>query len=45
MGEAGLKRNAVYLIRPDGYVGLAEPAADAAKLEPYLDKHRLLTRG
>ena len=33
----GLKRGAVYLVRPDGYVGLADPDASPAKLERYLD--------
>jgi hypothetical protein len=33
MGRAGLKRNAVYLVRPDGYVTLADPDASASRLE------------
>ncbi len=36
--NVGLKENAVYVIRPDGYVGMAEPAADVAKIAAYLDK-------
>jgi 2-polyprenyl-6-methoxyphenol hydroxylase-like FAD-dependent oxidoreductase len=28
MGEAGLVRDAVYLVRPDGYVGLVQPKVD-----------------
>jgi 2-polyprenyl-6-methoxyphenol hydroxylase-like FAD-dependent oxidoreductase len=39
MGRAGLKKNAIYLIRPDGYVGLADPAADIAKIERYVKEH------
>jgi 2-polyprenyl-6-methoxyphenol hydroxylase-like FAD-dependent oxidoreductase len=39
MRRAGLRRNAVYLIRPDGYVGLADPAGDAAAVEQYLAMH------
>ncbi|HEX4285820.1 MAG TPA: FAD-dependent monooxygenase, partial [Terracidiphilus sp.] len=35
--RAGLRRNAAYLIRPDGYVGLAEPDGDATKVAAYLD--------
>ena len=31
--RAGLKRDAVYLVRPDGYVGLADPEASPARLE------------
>jgi len=36
---AGLQRGAVYLVRPDGYVGLADGTANLAKLERYLDVH------
>ncbi|WP_363350891.1 FAD-dependent monooxygenase [Methylocystis echinoides] len=32
---AGLKRDALYLVRPDGYVALADPAAAPAALERY----------
>ena len=36
----GLHRNAIYLVRPDEYVGFAGRAAgDAAALERYLDQH------
>ena len=35
--RAGLKRGAVYLVRPDGHIGLADPDASPAKLEQYLD--------
>jgi 2-polyprenyl-6-methoxyphenol hydroxylase-like FAD-dependent oxidoreductase len=34
-GTAGLRRNALYLLRPDSYVALADPAADPATLERY----------
>jgi 2-polyprenyl-6-methoxyphenol hydroxylase-like FAD-dependent oxidoreductase len=37
--RAGLARDAVYLVRPDGYVGLADADADAGKLANYLDAH------
>jgi hypothetical protein len=37
--RAGLKRDAVYLVRPDGYVALAEPNDDARVLQAYLDSH------
>ena len=33
--QAGLARNALYLIRPDMYVGLADPSGSAAALENY----------
>ena len=38
---SGLQRNAVYLVRPDGYVGLAADADGAAALSAYLDKHAI----
>lgn len=34
-GRAGLAQNALYLLRPDTYVGLAAPAPSAASLEAY----------
>jgi hypothetical protein len=39
--RAGLVRGAVYLVRPDGYVGLADPEASPARVERYLDTRRL----
>jgi 2-polyprenyl-6-methoxyphenol hydroxylase-like FAD-dependent oxidoreductase len=41
MWRAGLRRNAVYLVRPDGYVALADPDASASRLEAYLDERGL----
>ena len=38
---AGLARDAAYLLRPDTYVGTAEPSADPAVLQGYLE--RILT--
>jgi 2-polyprenyl-6-methoxyphenol hydroxylase-like FAD-dependent oxidoreductase len=35
MQRAGLLRAAVYLVRPDGYVALAEPGADSERLREY----------
>jgi 2-polyprenyl-6-methoxyphenol hydroxylase-like FAD-dependent oxidoreductase len=35
--RAGLKRDAVYLVRPDGYVALAEPKGSATAITSYLD--------
>lgn len=37
--KAGMGQNAAYVLRPDGYVGLAEPAGDAATVARYLDAH------
>jgi 2-polyprenyl-6-methoxyphenol hydroxylase-like FAD-dependent oxidoreductase len=41
IGRAGLRRNAVYLVRPDGYVALADPDGSAAALTSYLDARGL----
>ena len=35
--RAGMLRNALYLVRPDGYVALADPSASAARLEQYFE--------
>ena len=37
MARAGLARNALYLVRPDGYVGLAHSHADPRALREYWD--------
>ncbi len=41
IGQAGLRRNAVYLVRPDGYVALADPEGRAAAITSYLDARTL----
>jgi 2-polyprenyl-6-methoxyphenol hydroxylase-like FAD-dependent oxidoreductase len=38
---SGLECDAVYLVRPDGYVGLADPRGEAAVLAAYLDARGL----
>ena len=35
MGRAGLRRGALYLIRPDGYIGLADSTGGAERLRDY----------
>ena len=35
--HAGYQRNAAYVVRPDCYVGLAEPAGNAKKVAAYLN--------
>jgi hypothetical protein len=45
MGRTGLRRNAVYLVRPDGYVGLADPEGSATTITRYLDARRLSPPG
>ena len=41
MSQAGLQRDASYLVRPDGYVALADARADAASLDAYLKSREL----
>jgi 2-polyprenyl-6-methoxyphenol hydroxylase-like FAD-dependent oxidoreductase len=41
MSRAGLQRNAVYLVRPDGYVALAEGEGSAEAITSYLDARAL----
>jgi 2-polyprenyl-6-methoxyphenol hydroxylase-like FAD-dependent oxidoreductase len=38
---AGLARDALYLLRPDTYVALADPAAAASSLDDYFAKHHI----
>jgi 2-polyprenyl-6-methoxyphenol hydroxylase-like FAD-dependent oxidoreductase len=40
--RAGLTRDALYLVRPDGYVGLAEASGNAQSITSYLDAHALI---
>jgi hypothetical protein len=44
MRRAGLLRAAVYLVRPDGYVALADPRADPDRLRHYFDERGTLGR-
>jgi 2-polyprenyl-6-methoxyphenol hydroxylase-like FAD-dependent oxidoreductase len=37
MKKAGLQRNAAYVIRPDGHIGIVDPKADTEKICFYLD--------
>jgi 2-polyprenyl-6-methoxyphenol hydroxylase-like FAD-dependent oxidoreductase len=39
--RSGLRRNAVYLVRPDGYVALADPEASASAVLSYLKERKL----
>ncbi len=45
MIRAGLERDAVYLVRPDGYVALARAGGGAHALASYLDARGIITRG
>jgi 2-polyprenyl-6-methoxyphenol hydroxylase-like FAD-dependent oxidoreductase len=42
--EAGLAEHAAYFVRPDGYVGLADPAGSADTLDAYIEKRELRFR-
>jgi hypothetical protein len=42
MAKAGLQRHAIYLIRPDGYIGMIDPRGFAKSIAAYLDKRKLL---
>ncbi len=44
MKQAGLLRNAVYLIRPDGYIGLADAKSRVSSIDAYLSEKSLRTR-
>ena len=39
--RAGLERSALYLVRPDGYVALADRSGNAHELRPYLAEREL----
>jgi hypothetical protein len=41
MRRAGIRRNAAYLVRPDGYLALVDVTGSAAKLAAYLDARQL----
>ena len=41
MGRVGLQRNAIYLLRPDGHVALANADGSATTIAAYLDARKL----
>ncbi|HUD54325.1 MAG TPA: FAD-dependent oxidoreductase [Terracidiphilus sp.] len=41
MESTGLKRNAAYLVRPDGYIALVSADTSASALSSYLDRYKL----
>jgi hypothetical protein len=41
MKRAGFRRNALYLVRPDGYLALAAAYQSPTVLPSYLDARRL----
>ena len=42
MSRAGLRRNAVYLVRPDGYVALVDQAGSGPAVASYLDARKII---
>ena len=42
--EAGLQKDALYLVRPDGYVALADSHQDVAALRAHVAKFKIVTR-
>jgi 2-polyprenyl-6-methoxyphenol hydroxylase-like FAD-dependent oxidoreductase len=43
-GHAGLTRDAVYLLRPDSYIGLADASGAVETLERYFDEREIAIR-
>jgi len=43
MVRTGLRRSAVYLVRPDGYVALADEGGGGAAITAYLDARKFVT--
>jgi 2-polyprenyl-6-methoxyphenol hydroxylase-like FAD-dependent oxidoreductase len=39
--QSGLMRNAAYLIRPDGYIAVADPSGNASTIDAYLNEKNL----
>jgi 2-polyprenyl-6-methoxyphenol hydroxylase-like FAD-dependent oxidoreductase len=44
MDRAGVRRDALYLVRPDGYVALADPVASPVTLTSYIDARTVTVR-
>jgi hypothetical protein len=44
MRRTGLRRGATYLVRPDGYIALADSAGSAKAVTAYLDARKLKPR-
>jgi 2-polyprenyl-6-methoxyphenol hydroxylase-like FAD-dependent oxidoreductase len=42
MGRSGLRRDAVYLVRPDGYVAMVDHEGRAEALTSYFDVHQII---
>jgi hypothetical protein len=44
MAHAGLRRDAAYLVRPDGYVAVADPKGGEAAIASYLDARKITAK-
>jgi len=44
MAHAGLQPNAGYLLRPDGYIAVAEAQSQAGRIADYLDSRHIASR-
>jgi len=40
-GRTGLRRDAVYLVRPDGYIALVDSEGRGTMVTSYLDAHQI----
>jgi 2-polyprenyl-6-methoxyphenol hydroxylase-like FAD-dependent oxidoreductase len=45
VARTGLQRDAVYLVRPDGYVALADPKVRSEAIGSYLDRRQITVLG
>jgi hypothetical protein len=45
MARAGLRHNAAYLVRPDGYVATVQRETTVGRIGAYLDEHRIASLG
>ena len=45
MGRSDLQRDAVYLVRPDGYVAMVDSEGQAETLKSYFDTHQITPTG
>jgi hypothetical protein len=45
MGRSGLRRDAVYLVRPDGYVTMVNREGHPEALTSYFDTHQITPTG
>jgi 2-polyprenyl-6-methoxyphenol hydroxylase-like FAD-dependent oxidoreductase len=41
IARTGIRRSSAYLVRPDGYVGLADPEGSATAVRAYLDARKI----